>query len=166
MAPPNNLAKVRRLPMTTALVYHVVERRRARRRSSCRSRARASGPRSTASSRWARTARTIEGITFYEHGETPGLGGEVDNPRWKSALEGPKAFDDRWEPNHWVKKGSGPPEDDPYQVDGLSGATITSRGVTHLVSSGWASTGLGFWPVPAERRDLTIRRSEADGEMN
>ncbi len=27
---------------------------------------------------------TIRGITYYDHGETPGLGGEVDNPKWKS----------------------------------------------------------------------------------
>jgi Na+-transporting NADH:ubiquinone oxidoreductase subunit C len=29
---------------------------------------------------------TIAGLGFYDHGETPGLGGEVDNPRWKSHL--------------------------------------------------------------------------------
>ncbi len=29
---------------------------------------------------------TIKGFTFYEHGETPGLGGEVDNPKWKAAM--------------------------------------------------------------------------------
>ena len=32
--------------------------------------------------------KTIKGFTFYEHGETPGLGGEVDNPKWKNIVEG------------------------------------------------------------------------------
>ncbi len=35
---------------------------------------------------------TIKGITFYEHGETPGLGGEVDNPGWKALWKERKAF--------------------------------------------------------------------------
>jgi len=84
--------------------------------------------------------RTINGITFYQHGETPGLGGEVDNPRWKALWTGRLAFDENWQPAIAVTKGSaGPPEEDPHRVDGLSGATITSRGVTYL---------LAFWLGP------------------
>jgi Na+-transporting NADH:ubiquinone oxidoreductase subunit C len=78
--------------------------------------------------------RTIKGITFYEHGETAGLGGEVDNPRWKALWPGRLAFDERWVPRIGVKKGAaGSVEDDPYNVDGLAGATLTSRGVTNLL---------------------------------
>ena len=78
--------------------------------------------------------RTIRGITFYEHGETPGLGGEVDNPRWKALWPGRKALDEQYQPEITVIKGqAGPPSEDPYRVDGLSGATITSRGVTNLL---------------------------------
>jgi len=78
--------------------------------------------------------QTVLGITFYEHGETPGLGGEVDNPRWKALWAGRKVYDDRGRPAITVKKGAaGPPAADPYSVDGLSGATITSRGVGSLV---------------------------------
>jgi Na+-transporting NADH:ubiquinone oxidoreductase subunit C len=79
--------------------------------------------------------RTINGITFYQHGETPGLGGEVDNPRWKALWKGRLAFDENWQPAIAVRKGSaGSPEQDPYNVDGLSGATLTSRGVTNLLA--------------------------------
>ena len=43
-----------------------------------------------------------------------------------------------------VKKGiAGPPSEDPYQVDGLSGATITSRGVTELVRFWLGENGFG-----------------------
>jgi len=89
-------------------------------------------------------ANTVVGITFYDHGETPGLGGEVDNPRWKSLWPGRKVFDERGNPVIRVKKGSaGPPAKDPHQVDGLSGATLTSRGVTALVQFWLGENGYG-----------------------
>lgn len=89
-------------------------------------------------------ARTIVGITFYKHKETPGLGGEVDNPRWKAGWPGRLAFDDRGNPKIGVKKGvAGSIKEDPYNVDGLSGATITSRGVTSLVRFWLGSDGFG-----------------------
>ena len=87
---------------------------------------------------------TVRGITFYEHGETPGLGGEVDNPRWKSRWIGRKVFGDDGEPEIEVIKGYAPPPDQaPYEVDGLSGATLTSRGVTNLVHFWLGETGFG-----------------------
>jgi len=77
---------------------------------------------------------TIAGLTFYEHGETPGLGGEVDNPNWQALWTGRKAFDGSWTPKIEVVKGAaGSVDEAPYQVDGLSGATITSRGVGALL---------------------------------
>lgn len=69
---------------------------------------------------------TVRGITYYQHIETPGLGGEVDNPKWKALWPGKKAFDDKWTPAIKVVKGQG---SGPHQIDGLSGATITSRSV-------------------------------------
>jgi Na+-transporting NADH:ubiquinone oxidoreductase subunit C len=94
---------------------------------------------------------TIEGITFYEHGETPGLGGEIDNPSWKALWPGRRAFGDRGETAIEVIKGhAGPPAEDPYKVDGLSGATLTGRGVSHLVRF-WLSED-GFGPFLAQVR--------------
>ncbi len=87
---------------------------------------------------------TIRGITFYEHGETPGLGGEVDNPRWKGLWPDRKAFGPDGTPKIEVKKGqAGTPAEDPFHVDGLSGATLTSRGVTHLVQFWLGKNGFG-----------------------
>jgi Na+-transporting NADH:ubiquinone oxidoreductase subunit C len=87
---------------------------------------------------------TIKGITFYEHKETPGLGGEVDNPKWKALWVGRRAFGDDLEPKIAVIHGkAGSPQQDPYQVDGLSGATMTSRGVTHLVQFWLGDEGFG-----------------------
>jgi Na+-transporting NADH:ubiquinone oxidoreductase subunit C len=87
---------------------------------------------------------TIQGITFYEHKETPGLGGEVDNPKWKALWEGRQAYGDGGEPQIQVVRGqAGPPREDPYRVDGLSGATITSRGVGRLVRFWLGDEGFG-----------------------
>jgi Na+-transporting NADH:ubiquinone oxidoreductase subunit C len=87
---------------------------------------------------------TIKGLTFYQHGETPGLGGEVDNPRWKSLWPERKAYDENWEPEIRVIKGpAGSPEEAPHSVDGLSGATITSNGVTHLLQFWLGENGFG-----------------------
>ena len=83
---------------------------------------------------------TIRGITFYQHGETPGLGGEIDNLDWKALWDGRQAFDADGRPVIEVVKGkaSGPTE-----VDGLSGATLTSRGVTNLVRFWLGDNGFG-----------------------
>ena len=87
---------------------------------------------------------TIRGLTFYEHKETPGLGGEVDNPKWKALWPGRRAFDENLEPRIEVIKGmAGPPDADPHRVDGLSGATITSRGVTNLLRFWLGEQGFG-----------------------
>jgi Na+-transporting NADH:ubiquinone oxidoreductase subunit C len=89
-------------------------------------------------------AQTIRGITFYQHGETPGLGGEVDNPGWKSKWKGRKAFDEKGVPAITVIKGSaGSAEEAPYKVDGISGATITANGVTYLVQYWLGAEGFG-----------------------
>lgn len=88
--------------------------------------------------------RTVRGLTFYEHKETPGLGGEVDNPRWKARWPGRLAFDDDLNPALAVVKGpAGSVDDAPHDVDGLSGATITSRGVTNLVRFWLGPDGFG-----------------------
>lgn len=79
-------------------------------------------------------ANTIAGLGFYEHGETPGLGGEVDNPRWKALWPGKKVYRNG-EPAIELIKGAVNPENESadWQIDGLAGATLTARGVTNLV---------------------------------
>lgn len=89
--------------------------------------------------------KTVSGITFYQHAETPGLGGEVDNPNWKASWEGKRAFDDGGNMIIQVIKGKvipGSPGAD-HQVDGLSGATLTARGVDNLVKFWLGEDGYG-----------------------
>jgi Na+-transporting NADH:ubiquinone oxidoreductase subunit C len=77
---------------------------------------------------------TVAGVGFYEHGETPGLGGEIDNPRWKAFWPGKEVYRDG-DVEIGLVKGSVDPSaaNAAWQVDGLAGATLTARGVTNLM---------------------------------
>ena len=77
---------------------------------------------------------TVAGLGFSEHGETPGLGGEVDNPRWKAHWPGKQVYRDGDVALGLIKGAVDPDSANaPWQVDGLAGATLTARGVTNLV---------------------------------
>ena len=79
-------------------------------------------------------ANTVAGLGFYEHGETPGLGGEVDNPQWKASWPGKKVYRDDNVAIALIKGTVNPSDvDAAYEIDGLAGATLTARGVTNLV---------------------------------
>jgi Na+-transporting NADH:ubiquinone oxidoreductase subunit C len=79
-------------------------------------------------------ANTVAGLGFYEHGETPGLGGEVDNPRWKAMWPGKQVYREGEVAVGLVKGTVDPASSNAdWQVDGLAGATLTSRGVSNLL---------------------------------
>jgi Na+-transporting NADH:ubiquinone oxidoreductase subunit C len=87
---------------------------------------------------------TVRGITYYDHKETPGLGGEVDNPKWKGLWPDRQLYDKDWNVAIKVIKGhAGDAASDPHSIDGLSGATITSRGVTHMMEFWLGEEGFG-----------------------
>jgi Na+-transporting NADH:ubiquinone oxidoreductase subunit C len=77
----------------------------------------------------------VRGLTYYQHGETPGLGGEVDNPGWKAKWPGKRIFDSKWNVKLKVSKSPRGAHD----VDALTGATITSNAVSNM---------LAFWLGP------------------
>ena len=85
---------------------------------------------------------TVAGLEFYDHKETPGLGAEVDNPRWKDLWPGKKIYQNK-EVKLTVMKGKVPSDDIniDYRVDGLSGATLTSRGVTNMITYWFGESG-------------------------
>lgn len=90
---------------------------------------------------------TIKGFAYYEHGETPGLGGEVDNKNWKAQWPGKKAYNSEWEPAIHVIKGKVDPQgkNAEYKIDGLSGATITSVGVSTSLEYWLSESGFGLF---------------------
>lgn len=89
--------------------------------------------------------QTISGLGFYAHKETPGLGGEVDNPNWKAQWPGKRIYNNVGEPSIKLLKTGG---HDRYSVDALAGATMTSRGVENLIKF-WTGD-MGFGPFLKE----------------
>ena len=88
--------------------------------------------------------KTIRGLTYYEHKETPGLGGEVDSAGWRQLWPGRIAFDEFGAPVIEVVRGrAGPVAADPHRVDGLAGATLTGRGVTDTLRFWLGEQGYG-----------------------
>jgi Na+-transporting NADH:ubiquinone oxidoreductase subunit C len=90
-------------------------------------------------------ANAIKGISFYEHGETAGLGAEIENPRWQAQWLGKQVFDASGDVRFELAKGGVDPSspDAEYRVDGLSGATLTADGVTNLMHYWMGDQGFG-----------------------
>ena len=84
---------------------------------------------------------TVRGITFYKHGETPGLGGEIEKDWFQQNFVGKKIRDGEELVSVSVVKGHAAdkytnPDDLEHYVDGISGATITANGVTKMLKAG------------------------------
>jgi|TARA_R100000789_G_scaffold26246_1_gene29320 Na+-transporting NADH:ubiquinone oxidoreductase subunit C len=88
---------------------------------------------------------TVAGLGFYQHGETPGLGGEVDNPKWRSLWEGKELYNEDEELAIQIVKGGVDPQSPKadHQVDALAGATLTSNGVNNLLHFWLGENGFG-----------------------
>ena len=91
---------------------------------------------------------TVKGIEYYDHKETPGLGGEVDSPAWKSDWNGKKVYNSSGEVILYVTKG---PSSEDYEIDGISGAILTSYGVTNMIRYWLGENGYG--PVLQQLRE-------------
>jgi Na+-transporting NADH:ubiquinone oxidoreductase subunit C len=95
---------------------------------------------------------TIRGLRFYEHGETPGLGDQIDDAEWRAKWPDKQLYDEHGLPRIEVVRGFVQDSDDAiHQVDGISGATLTGRGVTNLVRY-WTGPH-GFGPYLRKIRD-------------
>ncbi|MBT3477892.1 MAG: NADH:ubiquinone reductase (Na(+)-transporting) subunit C [Candidatus Marinimicrobia bacterium] len=79
---------------------------------------------------------TTKGITFYKHGETPGLGGEVEKPWFQNNYKGKRFIDSSGEliGIQAIKgKVDQTSSEAFHQVDGISGATMTSKGLNKFL---------------------------------
>lgn len=84
---------------------------------------------------------TVAGLTFYQQAETPGLGGEVENAQWKKKWLGKQIYNDQGDVALEVIKGDQTQNE--YGVDALSGATITSNGVSNMLEFWMGDNGFG-----------------------
>ena len=96
---------------------------------------------------------TVRGFGFYQQGETPGLGGEVDNPKWKAQWKGKELFDPNGKVIFAVAKGA---SSSINKVDGLSGATLTSRGVENLIKFWLGDQGYGPFIAKLRTQEITL----------
>ncbi len=78
---------------------------------------------------------TVAGLSFYEHGETPGLGSEIEEPYFLESWPGKLVRDEKGELRIGIALDEVDPDspDAAYEVDGLTGATRTCSGVTQLL---------------------------------
>lgn len=102
---------------------------------------------------------TIDGLKYYQQQETPGLGGEVDNPRWLTQWDGKHVYDSNWNVKVEVTKGA---VNEEYEVDAISGATITSNGVTYMMEYWFGENGFRpFLKKLAEGGSTSVSQSTA-----
>lgn len=89
--------------------------------------------------------KTVAALSFYQHAETPGLGGEVDNPKWKAHWQGKVLFDESYSPKIAMFKGKVTTDLSGHQhkFDALAGATLTSKGVQDLIRFWISDQGYG-----------------------
>ncbi len=80
---------------------------------------------------------TIVGAAFDHQGETPGLGAEIkDNPSFPNMFKGKKIYDDDGKYVSIVAVKGGTTKEDLHEVDVISGATVTSVGVSEMMERG------------------------------
>ena len=100
--------------------------------------------------------KTVRGLRFYEHAETPGLGDGIEKEPWLSQVPGKLLFDDAGTPRFEIVRGQAQPGPDAvYQVDGMSGATLTANGVMYLIR---------YWTGPHGFGPYLNRMNEVNGD--
>ena len=105
---------------------------------------------------------TIKGISFYDHKETPGLGARIEEPEWRAKWSGIESYDENGDVATGVTK-AGNPKDN--WVDGISGATLTSRGVSNMIQFWLGEQGYKpYLDMLREESGETI--DEADTQAN
>mgnify|MGYP001424803856 CR=1 FL=1 len=88
---------------------------------------------------------TVKGLTFYQHAETPGLGAEVDNPKWKAQWAGKQLYKGSTVALKVVKNGKYDPNaaDATSTIDGLAGASVTGNKVQAIIRYWFGDHGYG-----------------------
>lgn len=83
---------------------------------------------------------TVAALTFFEQGETPGMGARIEEKQWQALWRGKQIADEKGVIRIAVVRGEG---GGLHEVDGISGATRTGSGVTNLVRFWLGPDGYG-----------------------
>ena len=84
--------------------------------------------------------QTVRELIYYQQKETPGLGGEVQNPAWQAKWDGKELFEGGDVAIRVVKNAN---PSNPHTIDALSGATLTSNGVENTIRYWVGEQGFG-----------------------
>ena len=77
---------------------------------------------------------TVQGVKFQHAGETPGLGARIESEEVQERFKGKSIFDNGTLAPIVIQKGEGHEyPDSPHKVDGMSGATLTGKGVNNML---------------------------------
>jgi len=82
---------------------------------------------------------TIYGASFDHQGETPGLGAEISTPLFEKQFVGKKLFDDSAKLVSILVAKVGQEAPAEHKVDGISGGTITSKGLEKMLLDDFTS---------------------------
>lgn len=104
----------------------------------------------------------ITGITFYSQAETPGLGAEVTNPRWQANWEGVQPYNEQGQPDVRVVKNANSAHKN--EVDAIAGATLTSRGVEHLMNFWLGEQGYRKFIENVQNGKITVEQMKQAAE--
>ena len=148
LAPDNN-AGVRRLP-EHALVYEILDAAGGVRQVLVPIHGQGYGGQIFGFLALAPDLNTVKDIMFYEHQETPGLGGRITRDSWRANWPGRRIYDDSGEVALRLVRNPPPADEAPFQVDAVSRATVTSRGVENMIRF-WLGPD-GFGPFFAQWR--------------
>jgi len=102
---------------------------------------------------------TIAAVTFYEQNETPGLGDQILRPEWQAKWVGRRIYDEAGDLRFAINHGKVEPGSSTwlYEVDALTGATVTSDAVTSIIR---------YWFGPDGYRDFLDKLRQQQGEVS
>lgn len=84
--------------------------------------------------------KTVASLKIVEHGETPGLGAKIEDPAWQALWPGKQLSDDSGQVRLSVVRGTGTTV---HEVDGITGATRTGRGISNMLKFWLGENGYG-----------------------
>lgn len=84
--------------------------------------------------------QTVAALTITQQGETPGLGARIEDPSWQALWAGKQVADEAGQIVISVVRGQAT---SPFEVDGITGATLTSNGVANMLRYWLGDHGFG-----------------------
>ena len=85
--------------------------------------------------------RTIQSLVYYEHEETSGLGSKIESDQWRAQWVGKSLFNQQGQPAIRVLNNRHAATDSRYEIEGISGATFTGRGVQNTFTFWFGENG-------------------------